>query len=188
MTDTHTHPCLPLILCVYKHTTRGASFIALLGALPLHTHIHTSSCVLEICLVMTHIHTPIPILPLKPMPTLDCLHKHIFLLHVYRSVSLAGTRRYTQLAYLFHQCATSFISRDCRIADCTVRHPGVELLFFSYHCFAQAESESVVISLSNNFIYCFLHPTFICGHVIGYCVNYEVLYIVMTSSPCTLWQ
>ena len=40
-------------------------------------------------------------------------------------------RRYTQLAYLFHQCATSLLSRDSRIADCTVRHPGVERPFSS---------------------------------------------------------
>ena len=42
-------------------------------------------------------------------------------------------RRYTQLAYLFHQCATSLLSRDGRIAYCTVRHPGVERLFSSFH-------------------------------------------------------
>ena len=41
-------------------------------------------------------------------------------------------RRYTQLAYLFHQCATSLLSRDSCIADCTVRHPGVELPFSSF--------------------------------------------------------
>ena len=68
------------------------------------------------------------------MPTLDCLHRLIFLLHVYRSVSLACMRRYMQLAYLFHQCAKSLLSRDGRIADCTVRHPGVERPFYSiYH-------------------------------------------------------
>ena len=49
--------------------------------------------------------------------------------HIYMSVSLARIRRYTQLAYLFHQCATSLLSRDGRIADCTVRHPGVERPF-----------------------------------------------------------
>ena len=53
------------------------------------------------------------------MHTLDCLHRHIFLLHVYRSVSLARMRRYMQLAYLLHQCAKSLLSRDSRIADCT---------------------------------------------------------------------
>ena len=117
--DRDIRPCLlPLILRVHKHThaSRGASFIALPGALPLHTHtyIHTSSCVLEIRLMMIH----------TPMPTLDGFHKHIFLFHVYRSVFLARMRRYTQLAYLFHQCATS-LRRDGRIADCTARHPGV---------------------------------------------------------------
>ena len=53
------------------------------------------------------------------MPTLDCLHRLVFL-HVYRSVFLARMRRYMQLAYLFHQCAMSLLSRDGRIADCTV--------------------------------------------------------------------
>ena len=65
------------------------------------------------------------------MPTLDCLHRHIFLLHVYRSVSLSRMRRYMQLAYLFHQRAKSLLSRDSRIADCAVRHPGVERPFSS---------------------------------------------------------
>ena len=41
MTHTHTHPCLSLILRVYKPThthISGRFFIALPGALPLHTH------------------------------------------------------------------------------------------------------------------------------------------------------
>ena len=62
---------------------------------------------------------------------LDCLHRRIFLLHVYRSVSLARMWRYMQLAYLFHQYAKSLLSTEGRIADCTVRHPGVERPFFS---------------------------------------------------------
>ena len=77
-----------------------------------------------LCAWITHIHTPIS--------TFGCVAKHIFLFHVYRSVSLARMRRDTKLAYLFHQCATSLLSRDSRIADCTVRHPGVERLFSSY--------------------------------------------------------
>ena len=36
-----------------------------------------------------------------------------------------------QLAYLFHQCAKGLLSRDSQIADCTVRHPGVERPFSS---------------------------------------------------------
>ena len=55
-----------------------------------------------------------------------------FLLHVYRSVSLARMRCYMQLAYLFHQYEKSLLSTDGRIADCTVRHPGVERPFSSY--------------------------------------------------------
>ena len=73
----------------------------------------------------THIHTPISVL------SIDCLYRHIFILHVYRSVSFARMRRYTQLAYLFHQCPTSLLSRDGRIADCAVRHPGVQRPFSS---------------------------------------------------------
>ena len=65
------------------------------------------------------------------MLTLDCLHKHIFLSQVYKSVLLASMRRYKQLAYVFHQWATSLISRDGYIADCTVRYPGVERPFSS---------------------------------------------------------
>ena len=61
--------------------------------------------------------------------TLDCLHKR--LLHAYKSVSLARMWRYTQLAYLLHQCATGLLSRDVRIADCTVRYPGLERPFSS---------------------------------------------------------
>ena len=76
--------------------------------------------------MMTHIYT------LIPMPTLDWLYKHLFLLHVYRSVFLARMRGYTQLAYLFYQCATSLLSRDGRIANSTVRHPGAERPFSSY--------------------------------------------------------
>ena len=54
-THTHTHTCLTLILRAHKHThtSRGASFIALPGALH---DTHTSSCVLEIFLMMTHTH------------------------------------------------------------------------------------------------------------------------------------
>ena len=59
-------------------------------------------------------------------------HKHIFLLYVYRSIFLALMRRYTQLVYLFHQCAKSLLSTDGCIADCTVRHPGMEPPFSSF--------------------------------------------------------
>ena len=86
------------------------------------THTHTTSYELEICLMMTHTH---------PYPRLVTL-QNTYLFHVYRSVSLARMRRYTQLAYLFHQCATSLLSRDSCIADCTVRHPGVERPWSSF--------------------------------------------------------
>ena len=68
--------------------------------------------------MMTDTHTLIP--------TLDCLHKHTFLFHAYRSVFLTRMQHYTQLAYLFHQCGANLLSGDSRIADCTMRHPGFE--------------------------------------------------------------
>ena len=85
------------------------------------THTHTQVAVYLIWLMMTH----------TPRPTFDCVAQHIFLFHVYRSVFLARMRGYAQLAYLFHQCAPNLLSRDSRIADCTVRHPGVERPFSS---------------------------------------------------------
>ena len=89
------------------------------GALLLHTHTQVA-LYWRFINDDTHIHTPILML------ALDCLHKRIFLLLVYRSVSLVHMRRYTQLTYLFHQWATSLLSRDGGIADCPVKYPGVE--------------------------------------------------------------
>ena len=102
----HTH-----LGCASYSSSRSASI----------THIHTSSCLLEIWLMMTRAFTPIP------MPTLDCLHKYIFLLHANSSAFLT----HMKLAYLFHQCMTSLLSRDGRVAGCTVRHLGVERPFSS---------------------------------------------------------
>ena len=48
--------------------------------------------------MMTHV---------TPIPTLDSLRKYTFRLHAYKSVSLTRMQRYTQLAYLFHQCGAS---------------------------------------------------------------------------------
>ena len=63
-------------------------------------------------------------------------------------------RRYTQLAYLFHQCATG-LSRDSRIADCTVRHPGVERPFSSlFICWRNRVSS---IWMSSGFATTLLH-------------------------------
>ena len=113
-TSTHTHLYTHTHLHTHTHTYTHTH-------LHTHTPTHTSSCVLEICLMMTH----------TPIPTFDCVAQHIFVFHVYRSVSLARMRSYTHLPYLYHQCATSLLSRDSRIADCTVRHPGVERPFSS---------------------------------------------------------
>ena len=64
MTDTHTHththiwrhPCLPLMLRVYKHTHTHLLLQDFQERFH-YTHRHTSSCVLEICLMMTHTYT-----------------------------------------------------------------------------------------------------------------------------------
>ena len=127
MTDTHIHTHMPTLehTCAQTHShTSGRFFSSTPRSASWHTHTHTSSYELEICLTMTH----------TPIPTFGCVAKHIFLFHVYRRVSLARVRRYTQLAYLLHQCATSLLSRDCCIASCTVRHPGVEHPFSSFNC------------------------------------------------------
>ena len=61
---------------------------------------HTHMCTGDLFNDDTHTHTRTHI-------TFDCVAQHIFLYHVYRSVSLARLRRYTQLAHLFHQCDES---------------------------------------------------------------------------------
>ena len=141
MLDTHTysHPCLPLILRSY--------------ALP-YTHTHTHTQVAVYWRVGWWWHTPIPML------TLDCLHRYIFLLHVYRSVSLAHMRRYMQLVYLFYQRAKSLLSRDSRIADCTARHPGVERPFSSYILYGEHIHGTNYISSPNVFSELFHFPTY----------------------------
>ena len=121
MTDTHTHAYPWSYVAMHKRTPTSRAWLP--GSLPLHTHTHTQVAVYW--RVGWWWHT------LIPMPTLDCLHRHIFLLHVYRSVALARMRRYMQLAYLFHQYAKSLLSTDGRIVDCTVNHPGVERPFSS---------------------------------------------------------
>ena len=56
-------------VCVQTHIYLGVRFFLLLpGALPLHAH--TSSCPLEIWMMLRDSHSPIPIF--------DCLHKHTY--------------------------------------------------------------------------------------------------------------
>ena len=74
-----------------------------------------------------HIHTHLCLIAC----TSTHAHDGAFFFHTYRSVSLTRVPRYTQLAYLFHQRGKSLLSRDSRIADCTVRHLGVERPFSS---------------------------------------------------------
>ena len=66
-----------------------------------------------------------------PIPTLDYLHKHAFLFHSYRRVFIALMQRYIQHAYIIHHWRTS-LSRDCRIADRTGRHPGLGASFLIF--------------------------------------------------------
>ena len=121
MADT---PILTIDLaCLNAHTSWGMPlFSTFRSALITYTHKQLSTG----NLVDDDRHTSIPI------PTLDCLYKHTFLFHACRSVSM---ERFTQLAYLFLQCGTSFLSRDGRIADCTVRNLGVQCPFFSLFFF-----------------------------------------------------
>ena len=131
MSYSHTTaPCPPLILRVHEHTHIWCAhlqpFQECFDNTHTHTHTHKQLSTVDLVDDDTHIHTPIPIF------TLYCLHRHIFLLYVYRSVSLARMQRYLQLAYLFHQYAKSLLNTDGRRADCTVRHPGVERPFSSF--------------------------------------------------------
>ena len=109
MKDIHTPMCSLHHMYVQTYTHISGRFMALPSALPLHTN--TSSWVLEICLMMIHTYTH----PYPCPPLIACTNT--FLLHVYRSVFIARNRHYTQLAYLFHRCATSLLGRDGRIAD-----------------------------------------------------------------------
>ena len=70
-----------------------------------HTHTHTYTHVHSWLLAQTHISSR--------------LQEHFSRTHVALHA----------IAYLSHQCVTSLLSRDGRIADCTVRHPGVKLPF-----------------------------------------------------------
>ena len=115
------------LTCVqtHTHTSRG-TFIALLGALPLHT----SSCVLEICLMMTHAYT-----------------------HPYSCPRLiASTNTYFSTitgAFPLHTCCVTRNWRTCftsvrqvflveTVVLQTVRHPGGERPFSSSYWFIYA--------------------------------------------------
>ena len=133
---THTH----LVRDIYS-PSRSASI----------THTHTQVAVYWRCGWWWH--TPIP------MPTLDCLHKHIFLLHVYRSFFLSRMLRYTQLGDIFHQCASSVLSRDGRIG-CTVRHRAWRCPFSSFsniYCVGSLTVSVICWARSLRLIFCCCH-------------------------------
>ena len=129
--DTHTHPYLWSYVCTNTHASRGASFIALPGTLLSHTHAHTH----------THTHTHVAVYWRFDYwwytHTRTYTHAHAWLRCIpHFSFTLTGAFplhacgvTHNWRSYLFHQCATSRLSRDDRIADCTVRHPGVERFF-----------------------------------------------------------
>ena len=131
MTDRHTHTHTPMptvdLTCAQTHSHISGRFFYSTPrstSWHTHTHTHTSSYELEICLTMTHTYT-------HSYPRLVALQNTYFSSTFTEAFLFHALRRYTQLAYLFHQCATSFLSRDSRIADCTKRHPGVERPFSS---------------------------------------------------------
>ena len=101
-----------------------------------------------------------------PTPTLNSLHKYAFLLRAYRSVSLTRTQHYTQLVYLFHKCSTTL-----RIADCTVRHPGVERPFLNFSTFFGIIIFSIFL-LSPNFLYFFCIHILDCPCIISRCYSF----------------
>ena len=125
-THTYTHSCPPLILRVHEHTHIGCAHLQPFQECfdNTHTRTHTSSCLLEIWLMMTHTYTH----PYSYPRFIACTDTYFS----FRRVSLARMRRYMQLVYLFHQYAKS-LSTDGRKADCTVRHPGVERPFSSLY-------------------------------------------------------
>ena len=100
MTGIHTHAYPRSYVRTNTHTSRGASFIALPGALPLHAHTHTlrSNCVLEICLTMTHTYT-------HSYPRLVALQNTYF------------SSTFTE-AFLFHACG---VTRNWRTYFISVR-------------------------------------------------------------------
>ena len=79
---------------------------------------------------LTHIHTPIP------LPTLDSLTKHTFLRHAYRSnlpyTHAALHATFIIISQVWGSSVNTTVFLYGRIADCTVRHPGVERPFFSF--------------------------------------------------------
>ena len=131
MTDMHTYTRqLPrLISRAQTHIHFGGRLsLALSGAFSLHTR--TSSCLLEVWLKKTTYADTHPYLRF-----IACTNTHTprgaFIFHSYRIVFLTCMRHYTQLDCLFPQYGTSLLRRDCRIADCAVRHLGVRRPFFS---------------------------------------------------------
>ena len=82
-----THTLMPTLglTCAQTHAHLGRACYSTSKSASIthtHTHAHTNSFLLVIRLKMTHTQRHL----LIPMPTLDCLHKHLLLLHAYRSV------------------------------------------------------------------------------------------------------
>ena len=143
-----------VIIATYTYTHMGLST----GEWWWYTHVHTLMSNLDLMCARTHTHLVRAIYsPSRsdsithtlvgvywrfgwswPTHIHTYIHAHAWLLaQTYFFFTFTGAfflarlRRYTQLAYLFHQFATRVLSRDGRIADYTVRHPGVELPFSS---------------------------------------------------------
>ena len=121
--QTHTHTPIPTLDCV--HNTHIPT---LSRQYNIYIHFRVQS---RVKITDTHTHTPVC------TPTLDCLHKHTYtswrvsLLQL-QELFLYTAAGYTQFDYLFHKCRTSLLNRNCRIADCTMKHPGVERPFSTY--------------------------------------------------------
>ena len=97
-THTHTHAYPWSYVCTNTHISRGRFFYSTPRSASWHTH--TSSCVLEICLMMTHTYThPCP------YPRLIALH------NTYFSFMFTG-------AFLLHACG---VTRNWRTYFISVR-------------------------------------------------------------------
>ena len=119
MTSTQTYS--PLILLAQTHIYLEACLLlALPELLPLRTQ--TSSYLLVDD--DRHFYTP------TYLRLIVCTNTHSSFT-LTEGVSLTRTQHYPPLAYLFHQCGASLLSRDGRILDCIVRHPVVEHPFSS---------------------------------------------------------
>ena len=130
-TSIHTPIPIPTFDCVHKHINFGACFsYALSEAPPLHIHTQ-NRCLLETWVNMTdaQIHTRTHAGIRAKIHIALVAHSFFTLTGAFLLHACSDARNLR--IYHYHQCGTSILRRDGRIADCTVRHPGVDYPFSS---------------------------------------------------------